>query len=160
MDGVLADFHKAYYDGVERDKTWNRKRFRTAVMEDKIFESLDLLPNALRILESAEHYRSQHGVNVEILSSKGTYDIEQGEETARQKQLWLEKHGILYPANFVRSKLEKAKFAHGRSILIDDSVGCIVPFREAGGHGILHKDDYHHETLETLYSKFDELKQI
>lgn len=160
MDGVLADFHKAYYDGVPRDNTWNRKRFRTAVMEHKIFETLELLPNAVRLLESAEHYRSNHNVNVEILSSKGTYDVEQGAETARQKKVWLERHGILYPANFVRSKMEKAKFAHGRSILIDDSIGCINPFTEAGGHGILHSDESHHETLETLYLKVDELKKL
>ena len=157
MDGVLADFHKAYYDDVPRDKQWNRARFRTMVMEHKIFEGLEMLPNAVHLLETVERYRSTHAVKVEILSSKGTYDGEQGLETARQKEYWLEKHGILYPANFVRSKIEKAKFAHGRAILIDDSEGCIIPFNDAGGHGILHTDQFHHETLETLYLKVDEI---
>jgi hypothetical protein len=40
--------------------------------------------------------------------------------------------------NFVRSKPEKAKYAHDHAILIDDSIGCISPFIKAGGNGILH----------------------
>ena len=157
MDGVLADFHKAYYDGVPRDGSWNRVRFRTMVMEHKIFEDLEMLPNARALLNFVESLRQSHKISVEILSSKGTYDTEQGAETVRQKELWLEKHGIMYPANFVRSKLEKAKFATPTSILIDDSVGCVIPFTDAGGNGILHTDEYYNETLETLYLKIHEL---
>ena len=157
MDGVLADFHKAYYTDYPRDGSWNRDRFRTMVMEHKIFEDLEMLPNARALLDSVEALRKNHKVSVEILSSKGTYDVDQGAETARQKTKWLETHGIMYPANFVRSKIEKAKFATPTSILIDDSVGCINPFNEAGGHGILYNDEHHNETLETLYLKIHEL---
>ena len=56
-----------------------------------------------------------------------------------QKLYWLHKHSIPYKANFVRAKQEKANFAHDRSILVDDSTGCINPFNVKGGHGILHK---------------------
>jgi len=55
-----------------------------------------------------------------------------------KEKVWLKKHGITYHPNFVNSKIEKAKYASWSSILIDDSVGCISPFIEAGGHGILH----------------------
>ena len=52
--------------------------------------------------------------------------------------LWLKKQGIIYPANFVRIKTEKADYATPESILIDDSIGCVAPFIEKGGNGILH----------------------
>jgi hypothetical protein len=68
----------------------------------------------------------------------GTYNVEQGIEAKRQKLLWLNKHNIMYKANFVRTKTEKAQYANEKSILIDDSVGCINPFDKKGGHGILH----------------------
>jgi hypothetical protein len=68
----------------------------------------------------------------------GTFETDQGNEAKRQKQKWLDKWNIPYKANFVRSKEEKAKFAHDRAILVDDSPGCINPFLANGGHGILH----------------------
>ena len=77
-------------------------------------------------------------VNVEILTSVGTHDPFRGEEAKRQKILWLNKHNIPYRTNFVRTKPEKSKYAHDHAILIDDSIGCISPFIEKLGHGILH----------------------
>ena len=68
----------------------------------------------------------------------GTFESDQGNEAKRQKQKWLDKWNIPYKANYVRSKEEKAKFAHDRAILVDDSPGCIHPFAAKGGHGILH----------------------
>jgi hypothetical protein len=68
----------------------------------------------------------------------GTFNVEQGIEAKRQKLLWLDKHNIKYKPNFVRTKTEKAQYANEKSILIDDSVGCINPFNKKGGHGILH----------------------
>lgn len=157
MDGVLADFNKAYYADYPLGGSWNKVRFRTMVREHKIFEGLEMLPNAQAFLDSVESLRQNHKVSVKILSSKGTYDVDQGAETVRQKKQWLEKHGIMYPANFVRSQNEKAKFATPISILIDDSVGCINPFIEAGGIGILYTDEYYQETLKNLYLKIHEL---
>lgn len=79
-----------------------------------------------------------HGVNVEILTSMGTHDPFQANEVRHQKRQWLEKHNIPYRAIFVHNKKEKAQYATPTSILIDDSVGCVSPFIEAGGYGILH----------------------
>lgn len=133
MDGVLADFNKEYtkYDPNKED----RKKFRSAVVDHKIFEKLDFMPDTQELLN---HVSKLHGVAVEILTSMGTHDPFQAGEAKSQKLKWLTAKNIPYKANFVHNKQEKAKYATARSILIDDSVGCISPFNEAGGNGILH----------------------
>ena len=138
MDGVLADFSTAYTK-LRTGAPDNAKRFRSSVMDHKIFETLDFMPDAHELLNHVKHIlNSNKDVHVEILTSTGTHDPFQAEEAKRQKKVWLKKHGITYHPNFVNSKIEKAKYASWSSILIDDSVGCISPFIEAGGHGILH----------------------
>jgi len=133
MDGVLADFNKEYikFDPLKDD----RKKFRSAVLDHKIFERLDFLPDTQELLN---HVSRLQGVTIEILTSMGTHDPVQGEAAKQQKLAWLNKHNLPYRANFVRNKQEKAQYANPRSILVDDSVGCISPFIEHGGHGILH----------------------
>jgi 5'(3')-deoxyribonucleotidase len=159
MDGVLADFDKEYkqYDPHKED----RKKFRSSVMEHQIFEKLDPMPNANRLLR---HVASLTGkIRVEILTSMGTHDISQGVEAKRQKLVWLKKHNIPYKANFVRSKQEKAEYATPTSILIDDSIGCITPFDKEGGHGILHNDKHIDATLmrlDNLILQLTALEQI
>jgi len=134
MDGVLADFNKTYTK-LRTGAADNSKRFRAAVMEHKIFENLDMMPDAHELLN---HVKKLHNGKIEILTSTGTHNPSQAAEAMRQKNVWLKKHNIDYKPNFVYSKAEKAKYATPTSILIDDSVGCISPFIEAGGHGILH----------------------
>ena len=133
MDGVLADFNKEYtkFDPEKAD----RKRFRESVLQHHIFEKLDFMPDTQELLN---HVSRLHGVNIEILTSMGTHEPIQAQEAKYQKLKWLAAKNIPYKANFVHNKQEKAKYANPRSILIDDSVGCISPFIEAGGHGILH----------------------
>lgn len=133
MDGVLADFHKEYdkYDPQRED----RKKFRSAVLDHNIFEVLDFMPDTQELLN---HVSRLHGVRVEILTSMGTHDPFQAESAKRQKLKWLDSKNIPYKANFVHNKQEKAQYANPRSILVDDSAGCIGPFIAAGGHGILH----------------------
>ena len=133
MDGVLADFHKEYvkYDPDKSD----RKKFRSAVIDHHIFTKLDFMPDTQELLN---HVCRLHGVTIEILTSMGTHDPFQANSAREQKLKWLASKNIPYKANFVHNKQEKAKYATTRSILIDDSVGCISPFVEAGGHGILH----------------------
>jgi hypothetical protein len=96
----------------------------------------------------------------------GTHDISQGTEAKRQKLVWLKKHNIPYKANFVRNKEEKAEYATPKSILIDDSIGCITPFNKAGGNGILHLDRHMDATLLRLdniilqFKAMDQLAKI
>ena len=59
--------------------------------------------------------------------------------------------------NFVCAKPEKAQYAHGKAILIDDSIGCTEPFIEAGGIALLHKDHDYKATTQKLRWCLDEL---
>lgn len=133
MDGVLCNFDKAYR-AIDPEKA-DRKKFREAVFMHKIFEDLEFMPDTQELLNFVAKLE---GINIEILTSMGTYDAQQGNEAKYQKMHWLNKHNIPYKANFVRAKQEKANFAHDRAILVDDSPGCINPFNVKGGHGILH----------------------
>ena len=133
MDGVLCNFDKAYRS--LRTHATDGKRFRSAVMDYKIFEDLEFMPDTQELLNYVTKLDS---IQIEILTSMGTFEADQGNEAKRQKQKWLDKWNIPYKANFVRSKEEKAKYAHDRAILVDDSPGCINPFVVKGGHGILH----------------------
>lgn len=135
MDGVLADFNKAY--SKIATSLEDRVRFRTAVLDYHIFEDLEFLPDTQQLLN---HVTRLNGVRVEILTSMGTFNPEQGSAAKYQKLKWLDEKNIPYPANFVRTKTEKAQYATENSILIDDSIGCISPFNAKGGHGILHKN--------------------
>lgn len=155
MDGVLANFHKEYAD-YAKEHVNDRKKFRQAVLEHKIFERLEKMPNADLLLNRVAGLDPRH-FKVEILTSKGTFDPFQGDEAKRQKLVWLKKHGIPYNANFTRNKEEKANFAHKDAILIDDSIGCIEPFIAAGGIGILHADGDIDKTLNLLNSSLMQL---
>ena len=133
MDGVLCNFDKAYrqYDPEKTD----RKRFRYAVMDHHIFEDLEFMPDTQELLN---YVTKLDGINIEILTSMGTFDSLQGQAAKYQKMLWLDKKNIPYKPNFVRCKEEKAQYATENTILVDDSIGCITPFNAKGGHGILH----------------------
>jgi hypothetical protein len=134
MDGVLCNFDKAYRK-ITDIRVKDHKQFRDAVMNYKIFEDLEFMPDTQELLN---YVAKIDGVNIQILTSMGTFDKPQANEAMRQKQKWLDKHNIPYPANFVHSKEEKSMYATPTSILIDDSVGCIKPFEYEGGYGILH----------------------
>lgn len=153
MDGVLADFNKAY----TRLKigTDDRTRFRSAVMDYKIFEDLDFMPDTQQLLNHVSRLRD---VNIEILTSMGTFNPEQGFAAKTQKLHWLKKHNIPYKTNFVRTKTEKAQYATPDSILIDDSVGCVSPFIRRGGHGILHTNAS--ETISILDSTILQIRAV
>lgn len=133
MDGVLADFNKNFAKIKTSDQ--DHIRFRDSVLTYRIFEDLDFMPDAQELLN---HVSKLRDVNIEILTSMGTFDPERGQAAKEQKLKWLKDKNIIYKPNFVRTKTEKAQYATPESILIDDSVGCVSPFIRAGGHGILH----------------------
>lgn len=133
MDGVLANFNKRFAE--IQTSEHDHIRFRDAVLQFNIFEDLEFMPDAHELLN---HVAKLENINVEILTSMGTFDVERGIAAKRQKMAWLAKHGITYKPNFVRTKTEKAQFAGSTSILVDDSIGCIAPYIKHGGHGILH----------------------
>ena len=153
MDGVLCNFDKAYrqFDPQKED----RKKFRSAVLDYHIFEDLEFMPDAQELLN---HVCRLQNINIEILTSMGTFDVQQGNAAQSQKLKWLDEKNIPYKANFVRSKEEKAQYATPHSILIDDSIGCITPFSAKGGHGILHKTSK--ETIGILNSTILQIRAI
>jgi hypothetical protein len=157
MDGVLCDFDKAFKPFKSPNVAYDRKQFSKAVLEHKIFEDLEYMPHALELLS---HVKSISGITVEILTSVGTKDPTQGAEAARQKKLWLLKHGIQYKPNFVRMFSEKQDYAFPSTILIDDRPDCALPFTKAGGYGILHKDSEIKNTLTSLDSIVLQLKAL
>lgn len=153
MDGVLANFNKRFAEIKTGEE--DRVRFRRAVMEYNIFEDLEFLPDTQELLN---HVSRLTDVRVEILTSMGTFDQQQGSAAKYQKMKWLNVKNIPYPANFVRTKTEKAQYATPDSILIDDSVGCISPFIRKGGHGILHTNAS--ETISILDSTIDNIRAL
>lgn len=133
MDGVLANFNKKFAE--IQTSEHDHIRFRDAVMQFSIFEHLEFMPDAQELLN---HVSKLQDVNVEILTSMGTFDVDRGFAAKCQKLKWLKEKNIPYKANFVRTKTEKAQFAGSTSMLVDDSIGCIAPYIAKGGHGILH----------------------
>lgn len=140
MDGVLSDFDTAFraINGSPND----RVKFKQSVMQYKIFSDLNFMPDTEQLVT---HLKTLKDIDIEILTSVGTFDPFVGDEVKKQKKNWLKEKNINYKPNFVRSKAEKAKYAINPvtlqipNILIDDSPGCVDPFNAAGGRGILHK---------------------
>lgn len=161
MDGVLADFDSTYFskefDIYGDVKTKDKSRFRQAVLHGKLFEQLDMMPHAMKLLDVVRDLYTR-GLEVEILSSVGSSEIRHAKEAANQKTNWLLKHNIKYPRNFVNTFSEKAKYASHDAILIDDRPDCIKYFTNAGGYGILHTDATVDNTIVKLRKRFAELE--
>ena len=154
MDGVLCNFNKAYSS--LRTHAADGKRFRSAVMEHKIFVDLEFMPDTQELLNHVSKLDSD--IDVQILTSLGTFETDQGNEARSQKLHWLDRNNIPYKANFVRSKEEKSLYAHKFAILIDDSIGCITPFLTKSGHGILHNNAI--ETISILNKTISGLRVL
>ena len=139
MDGVIADFEKRYkelfhMEPREAEKNNKFKPFFKEFIANNNFATLEVMPGTdlgLKFLKNAD-------VPVEILSS--TAKEEYYNDISKQKSLWLQKHGINYPAIFVPGKRFKKDYAGPDKILIDDTKVNIDQWNEAGGIGIWHKD--------------------
>ena len=139
MDGVIADFEKRYRELFHTSPGHddNRKRFGirfAKFIQFNHFADLDMMSDATDLLA----YLTTTGVPVEILSS--TARPTSNATISHQKQVWLDNHGINYPAIFVPGKQFKAKYADPNSILIDDTFVNIEEWNKAGGVGIFHKN--------------------
>lgn len=139
LDGVIADFEKRFYElyGMSPKDAEARKQFGNnfqKLIDDKHFSTLDLMPDALDLLQYLKHQM----VPVEILSSTARESVHNA--VSFQKDVWLQKQGISYPRNFVPGKQHKPKFADENSVLIDDTKSIIDAWNKAGGIGIHHTD--------------------
>lgn len=159
MDGVLCNFEKAYR-AMWHEFTYDRERFREAVVNRRIFETLEWMPNGESFVDEVRRIADLYKLNVEMLTSTGSHRTEMKESAMEQKTNWLKAKGIEWKPNFVCAKPEKAQYAHGRSILIDDMPGCTVPFIEKGGMAFLHKDEDYRLTVDKLHWSLDELTKV
>ena len=139
MDGVIADFDKRYkelYKIAPRDadtyKTFDK--FFTMFIADREFAKLDLMPDALTLI----NYLRALPMPTEILSS--TSSEKRDAEIREQKIDWLKKHNIEFPVNLVPGKRLKRTYAQPDYLLIDDTSQNIDQWRTDGGIGILHTD--------------------
>jgi len=139
MDGVICDFEKKFKEMFNVSPASAESRHRFGDLFHKFynagaFAELDKMPDADELL----NYLKTIEVPIEILSS--TARPSSNVTISRQKQIWLDKNGITYPAIFVPGASLKAQYADENSILIDDTEGVIDAWNKAGGTGILHKD--------------------
>lgn len=135
MDGVISDFISVYKKVVPvRD---SKQKFYDAVTTHKIFRQLPKLPNTDRLLNLLF---KELNVEVQILSSLGTYNKDVAREVEVQKKDWLAELGVQVKTNFVYSWSLKENFASHRTIMIDDREDVIRNFAKHGGQGVLYVD--------------------
>lgn len=137
MDGVLADFDSKVKEifgksssQITSQELWvGISRFDKEV--EPFFENLPMIADARNLI----NFVDQTFVEWNILTASG-YTPKNVEE---QKRKWVAK--VISPkvdVIVVRKSDEKAKYASPNSILIDDRMKSIGPWKEAGGIGILH----------------------
>jgi 5'(3')-deoxyribonucleotidase len=142
LDGCICNFAKAY-EAV--DMLNAPRKFRTCVTHLRIFENLEFMPHGKELLERVSSLGP-----VEILTSRGTHDNEVGEEAIRQKNLWLDKHGIHFPRNFVKIGIDKRNYSTHGSILIDDTPKVVETFNLGAGKAFLYEDSKFSEYMQKL----------
>lgn len=135
MDGVIANFDKAFssiYGLNARDDPDPSHWFE--FVDNKGFETLEWMPGGEELIKYlTDNYR------VEILSCIGNKS--NAKNVAAQKMRWLVDKGYGHlVTNFEYEKKDKARHASQTSVLIDDSTGCVEPFREANGWAIQHRN--------------------
>jgi hypothetical protein len=139
MDGVIADFSKKYRELYkiyphEADTYKTFDGFFIKFIESREFAKLDLMPDAMKLIE----YLKSLSIPTEILSS--TSSEKRDADIREQKLEWLKNHGIDFPAILVPGKRHKKNYSNAKSLLIDDTEQNIDQWREAGGVAIHHKD--------------------
>lgn len=142
MDGVLCNFKKVY-ETVDMPNT--PRKFRTVVSHLRLFENLEWMENGKELLRRLEALPS---ANIEILTSRGTHDDIIGEEAIRQKHVWLDKHRIDYPRNFVKIGVDKRNYSLENTYLIDDTPKVVDSFNLGLGTAMLYDDSKHSEFMQ------------
>jgi hypothetical protein len=155
MDGPLANLHPLYIELVG-NHDFRNEDFNKVVFEHKIFEIVEPTQQFQLFREYIAEYSDV--VNFAILGSLGTNakNPERQLEILKQKNIWLDKHGIpsdIVPRYFVSNKKYKAKYASANTHLIDDTHVNITDFIAAGGGANLH-------TPETWKSSFEYIDKV
>jgi 5'(3')-deoxyribonucleotidase len=141
LDGVLVAFGKKvleiypeFVEGqTERDKKSDSKMWSRIGYYQKqggrFWYDCDLMDDAQELFDYVKQF------NMEILTACGNASFGAGQ----QKIEWVAKYfGTDVKVNLVEKSKDKAAYATPTTILIDDKMKSIEPFRAAGGIGILH----------------------
>jgi hypothetical protein len=137
VDGVLADFEAKVKDvfGKDISEINTRKLWAGVVKYDRevepFFENLPVMDDAYELIRFVDNNFSKWF----LLTASG-YVPKNVEE---QKRRWAAK--VISPkvdAVVVRKSTDKAQYATPTTILVDDRMKSIEPWRQAGGIGILH----------------------
>jgi hypothetical protein len=159
QDGVICDFHKKYKELFNSDaiedynderpdvREIHQKRF-ASIVEGKLFETLDPMPDFELGLEFLVSIRKKYNIPISILTS--TAREEYLKELSEQKKFWLKKHGVPFYPVFVPGKRFKHYYSKSGRILIDDVKSTIENWNSMGGIGIHHKS--WKETIEIVLS--------
>lgn len=147
MDGVLFNFVKLYNDNYDSDLSnvkyhWNR------MVNNKFFEKLDKISLGHALFQ---HYVNNPLVHVEILSTCGSSRFK---DIKNQKINSLTSSDIHSSHNFVKTNMEKSKYASTNTLLIDDRELCTVPFENKGGKVLLFNEDMSLDDMILSVDKF------
>ncbi len=138
MDGVICDFVGRYKKlfNESPDQIRDKKQFNlfNQFIHGQNFATLEMMPHASELLE----FLRNAPVPTEILSSTARQDSH--ENISKQKEIWLNSHGITFKRNFVPGKQLKKEYAREDTLIIDDTESVITDWRIAGGHAIWHRD--------------------
>ena len=146
LDGLLADFNTYWGD----DKTFDKERFKKEVLENNMFNKLEVLEKSRKLLIDISNYCMKNSVeyNFQVLGSLGSpNDDELANKIIQQKTDWIAKHftNVFSNLNFVKRKGLKKLYATNNSLLIDDTADNVNDFIENNGKAYLWNDNISYE---------------
>lgn len=143
LDGVMADLEKKMLEvtghqiqnkendrgNPEDDQNW--KKFHDEIAAGRpLFAEMDMMPDAQKLWDYIKKYKPH------ILTATGKRNVL---SVDKQKREWVQEHLPEHNTVYtVTGSKNKAKFAWPDSVLIDDRMKSIDPWREKGGIGIHH----------------------
>jgi 5'(3')-deoxyribonucleotidase len=139
LDGVMANFDKAWYDsyGFTKDD-WEYRQEHVAKKAPFFFLELEEMPDAVKLWK----YLVKSDAELKVLTARPKRIWTNG-EADEQKRTWFAKRFCPKTEVIVCYGEEKQKYAGPTTILIDDRVRNVAQFSFAGGIGILHRDAKH-----------------
>lgn len=156
MDGVIADFHSKYVE-IKGNSEWCDIKFHQLVEDHRIFRNLNWMPRGQLLANTLLSWRELGMIDLEILSSCGTWNVRFAPKSAEQKTHWLNERGFAnVKKNFVHSFACKKRFATPDSVMIDDRHDVVDGFNSAGGIGLLYTDEGYISTMQHLATLISE----
>jgi 5'(3')-deoxyribonucleotidase len=139
LDGVCADFERGFLDmfGVRHDSMSDKDMWKTIDTHDSFFRSLPVMDES--VWGNLQRIDDTYGVDNVIFLTACPHTNYQKHASAKKRWVreWLGDYHVLP----VRGGRNKYLFMHRHGdVLIDDFAKNVIPWREAGGHGILHTD--------------------